>query len=470
MPVLPAEGQVFDIEVPVLIIGAGSSGLVAALAAKDAGVDPVVLERDLVPSGSTALSSGMIPACGTHIQLEKGVVDSVDIMAADIMHKSRDQADSAIVEAMCRASGPAIDWLIEKHGLELTLVEGFLYPGHSKLRMHAPVSRSGADLMAGLVKAAEASGIDIMTGAQVTDIFADEKNTVKGVRIERPDHSSEVIGCRALVLACNGFGGNSEMVRQLIPNMAEALYFGHTGNQGDAIGWGQDLGAATRHLGSYQGHGSVCHPHGILMTWALMMEGGVQLNAEGRRFSNEHDGYSEQARRVLQQSGSIAWNIFDDRLHDIVADFEDFRQAANHGAILKAESLSGLAGIIEVDEANIVETFADVARFAAGDQQDPHGRDFGAHLVLKAPFYAVKVTGALFHTQGGLLVDANARVLDQRFRPLPNLFASGGAACGVSGPEDWGYLSGNGLLSAVSFGRTAGTNASKGAWGVLSDG
>ncbi len=462
MPVLPAEGQVFDIEVPVLIIGAGASGLVAALAAKDASVDPVVLERDLVPSGSTALSSGMIPASETRIQQEKGVVDSVDIMAADIMYKSRNQADSAIVKAMCRASGPAIDWLVEKHHLELTLVEGFLYPGHSKLRMHAPVSRSGADLMAGLVNAAEAAGIDIMTGAHVTDVFADEQNAVKGVRIERPDQSSEVIGCRALILACNGFGGNAAMVRQLIPDMADALYFGHAGNQGDAIRWGQGLGAATGHLGSYQGHGSVCHPHGILMSWALMMEGGVQLNAEGKRFSNEHDGYSEQARRVLQQPGSIAWNIFDDRLRSLVSDFEDFRQAENHGAVLKADSLSELAEIIEVDEAIVAETLADVARFAAGDQQDPFGRDFSAHpTLLEKPFYAVKVTGALFHTQGGLLVDTNARVLDQRSRPLPNLFAGGGAVCGVSGSEDWGYLSGNGLLSAVSFGRIAGTSAAR---------
>ena len=92
-----------------------------------------------------------------------------------------------------------------------------------------------------------------------------------------------------------------------IPDMRDALYFGHPGNQGDAITWGQSLGGATQHLGSYQGHGSVAHPHGILISWALMMEGGVQINREGVRFSNELDGYSEQARRVLSQPGGIAW-------------------------------------------------------------------------------------------------------------------------------------------------------------------
>jgi fumarate reductase flavoprotein subunit len=461
MPVLPAKGQAFDIEVPVLIIGGGASGLVAALAAKDAGVDPVVLERDVVPSGSTALSSGMIPACGTRVQQDMGVEDSVAIMSADIMKKSRNQADPTIVDAMCRASGPTIDWLIEKHGLELTLVEGFLYPCHSHLRMHAPVSRSGADLMAGLIKAAEGAGIDIMTGAHVTDIFADEDNAVKGVRITRPDQSTEVIGCKALILACNGFGGNATMVQQLIPDMADALYFGHMGNQGDAILWGQALGAGTKHLASYQGHGSVCDPHGILMSWALMMEGGIQLNANGKRFSNEHDGYSEQAQRVLQQPGAIAWNIFDDRLRGLVTDFEDFRQAEHFGAVLKAQNLRELAEIIEVDEAVVAETFSEITRFAAGEQQDPYGRDFSKNPALKAPFYAVKVTGALFHTQGGLLVDAHARVLDENSQPLPNLFASGGAACGVSGSEDWGYLSGNGLLSAVSLGKIAGASAAR---------
>ena len=85
MAVLPVESTIFPIEVPVLIIGAGAGGLVAALAAKDAGLDPVVLERDAIARGSTALSSGMIPACQTQIQIQKGIIDSVAIMAGDIM-------------------------------------------------------------------------------------------------------------------------------------------------------------------------------------------------------------------------------------------------------------------------------------------------------------------------------------------------------------------------------------------------
>jgi fumarate reductase flavoprotein subunit len=78
---------------------------------------------------------------------------------------------------------------------------------------------------------------------------------------------------------------------------------------------------------------------------------------------------------------------------------------------------------------------------------------------LAPPFEAVKVTGALFHTQGGLAVDRAARVLDTNGKPLPNIFAAGGAAAGVSGPRANGYLSGNGLLTATVLGRVAGQTA-----------
>ena len=83
------------------------------------------------------------------------------------------------------------------------------------------------------------------------------------------------------------------MVREHLPEIADALYFGHAGNQGDAVRWGAQLGAAVADMSAYQGHGSVATPHGILITWALMTEGGIQVNERGERFSNEHLGYSE---------------------------------------------------------------------------------------------------------------------------------------------------------------------------------
>ncbi|MFO0987034.1 MAG: FAD-dependent oxidoreductase [Alphaproteobacteria bacterium] len=459
MSILPAAAARYAAETQVAVVGAGACGLVAALMAREAGAEVLVLERDAAPQGSTALSSGMVRACETRFQRAKGVADSAAQMAGDILRKNKGEADARQVEAICRESGPAVEWLADRHGVPLDLVEGFLYPGHSVLRMHAPPSRSGGELIGALARAAEAAGVDTVTRAQATALYADTDGRVAGLRYRRPGGAEEAVGCRALVLACSGFGGNKAMVARHIPEMAEALYFGHAGNQGDAILWGEALGAGLADMGAYQGHGSVAHPHGALVTWALMMEGGFQVNARGERFSNEHRGYSEQAVDVIAQPGGLAWDIYDARLHALGREFEDYRQAEAAGAVLSAPDAGALAEKAGLPPAALGRTIAAAAAMARGEAHDPFGRDFAAKPALAPPYYAIRVTGALFHTQGGLAVDPRARVLRKDGSPLPNLFAGGGAARGISGAHVWGYLSGNGLLPAVTLGRIAGREA-----------
>lgn len=444
---------------PVLIVGAGACGLSAALAVRDQGLDVLVLERDARPSGNTALSSGMIPACGTRFQRAKNVLDSAEIMVADIQNKNKGLADRDLVAKVAALSGSTVEWLADSHGVPIELVDGFLYPGHSKARMHAPPGRTGAELMVALLNAARNKSVDLMTSARVTEVFANEDGRVLGVRVERPDCAEEEIGCTTLILACNGFGANREMVHEYIPEMTGATYFGHAGNKGDAILWGTQLGAALGDMGAYQGHGSVAIPHGILITWALMMEGGIQVNADGKRFSNELEGYSEQAVAVLQQPGQLVWDIYDQRMHELGMKFEDYRVANGAGAILTARSAEELAKLTNLPFDSLSMTLDHCNELAEKHASDSFGRAFGANPVLQPPYYAVRVSGALFHTQGGLKIDVEARVLRTDGTRLPNLFAAGGAARGLSGPGAAGYLSGNGLLSAVVLGRIAGQSA-----------
>jgi fumarate reductase flavoprotein subunit len=446
-------------DVHTLIIGAGACGLVAALTANAAGGEVLVVERDAVPSGSTGLSSGLIPAAGTRFQAGRGVNDSAELLTSDILRKNHDRTDVAFARAVADLSADAIHDLADRHGVTFELVEGFLYPGHSVARMHGTPRRTGQQLMGMLVSAAERAGLDILTSAHATKLFAHNDGRVLGVEVTRPDGGIERIGCRALVLACNGYGGNPELVRRYIPPMANAIYFGHTGNQGDALYWGKALGAARADLSGYQGHGSVAHPHGVLITWALMMEGGVQVNAAGRRFSNEHLGYSEQAEAVLAQPDGIAIGIHDQRLHALGMEFEDYRNAQSLGAIRHAGSAGELAKQFSLPEAEVLRTLEEVDDLGRNNAVDHFGRRFASDKRLQPPYCGVRVTGTLFHTQGGLIVDREARVLRTDGSRLPNLFAGGGAARGLSGPEASGYLSGNGLLTAISLGRAAGLGA-----------
>ena len=442
--------------VHTLVIGGGACGLVAALTAKRIGAEVLVLERDATPAGSTALSSGLIPAAGTRFQKVKGVADSAELLASDILRKAKGRTDEALARAVAAMSADAIHDLADHHGVSFELVEGFLYPGHSVARMHGTPNRTGQELMAMLVAAADHDGLDVLTSAHVTKLFVTADDHVRGVEVMRPDGSHEQIGCRALVLACSGYGGNAELVKKHIPAIASAIYFGHTGNRGDALTWGEALGAATADLSGYQGHGSVAHPHGVLITWALMMEGGVQVNIAGERFANEHAGYSEQAEFVLAQPDGIAFDIYDERLHQLGMDFEDYRGAVKMGAVKSAGSAEALARQFGLPARKFTGTIEDIDIAAKQGAIDGFGRRFDPAKRLTPPYYGVRVTGTLFHTQGGLVVDRDARVLRKTGERFPNLFAGGGAARGLSGPEAWGYLSGNGLLTAVTLGRAAG--------------
>lgn len=432
-------------QVPVVIVGGGSCGLSAAIGLREAGVDCVVLERDAMASGSTALSSGFIPAAQTRLQKSLGIADSHELLIEDVMNKAHGQAPRPLVKAYVEAVTEAID-VLEHKGLPFEIVDGFLYPGHSVLRMHTMPEKTGATFMTRLEQLASREGVDILTEALVTQLWVDAQDRVLGVGYRRPDGQLEHLACQFLLLACNGYGGNSQMVRELLPEMGDAVFAGHQGNDGTAIQWGRQLGLRMADLDAYQGHGSWVTPQGALMTWAFIMEGGVQVNALGRRFNDETGGYSEAAVHVLAQPGGVAWNLFDAPLLELLRGFPDFRDAESAGALRTAADVPALAALIGCDPAALQATLDEIRP----GHTDRLGRRFSRALV--APYFAVKVTGALFHTQGGLEVDARCRVINQQGQPIDNLYAAGGAARGVSGRGADGYMAGNGLLSAVGGG------------------
>ena len=306
-------GLAENIHTPVAIVGAGACGLSAALALSRLGIECVVLERDAVPAGSTALSSGFVPAPCTRVQQAAHVKDSTDLFAQDIQHKAHGQAAPALVKAYSEAIGPAMDALEEHHHIPWQLLDQFLYPGHSVYRMHAVPEKTGEGLMSRLRAAADSAGVVVLTQAQVTGLDADAKGLVHGLRFTQPDGTTSRLSCDAVILACNGFGGNADMVKQHLPAMKDAQYAGHVGNDGSAIAWGLQLGAELADMGAYQGHGSWAIPQGSLISWALMMEGGIQINRFGARFHDETQGYSEAAVQVLNQPDGVAWTVFDNQ-------------------------------------------------------------------------------------------------------------------------------------------------------------
>lgn len=444
-----SSGFVADSHVDALVIGGGACGLMAGLRLQAAGVDNLLVERDKQALGSTSLSSGFIPAAGTHKQIALGIDDSPDHLLQDIQAKAHGRACDHLAKSYAHAIGPAMDWLADTHGFTWEVLTDFLYPGHTTYRMHSLPQRQGQALIQTLDAAYSQVGGTVLTQALADEIVVDSTQRVLGVKVQRPDGQHESIACRALLLACNGYGGSAAMVRRFIPEMAEATFAGHIGNDGSAVAWGEALGARLADMNAYQGHGSWAIPHGSLVTWALMVQGGVQFNQLGQRFHDESLGYSEAAVQVVSQPAQTAWCVFDTPIHELGMSFPDYVQAQAAGAVKVCQSLLDLATLIGCPIDALSQTVDDIHPGSADD----FGRIFQRHL--NAPFYAVRVTGALFHTQGGLDVDANCRVVSLDGQMFPNLWAAGGAARGVSGPHVSGYLSGNGLLSAIAGGTIA---------------
>ncbi|QDQ00552.1 FAD-binding protein [Lysinibacillus fusiformis] len=444
----------WDAEVDVIIAGAGGGGLIAALTAAQAGLEVALFEKTEHLLGNTAASAGMIPACNTKFQHQLDIDDSVEKMTADILIKNHHESDPALVEALATVSGELVEWMNDSLQIKMSVVSEFKYPGHSALRMHAPPSRSGLELTKKLKRNVNAlDNIYLLLQTSLQKLIQDDAGHVIGIQVASSEGTQYIKG-RKVVIATNGFGGNKELVKQHIPEIADAAYFGYEANTGEGMEAGIQVGAATKSLTAYQGHAAINENTGLLVTWGTVMMGGFYINSLGERFANETQGYSEFAREVLKQPEQYGYIIYDERIHRNLLSIEDYKQIAEMEAFKTAETIEVLAEKIQVDVERLSFTFLDYRQQQNG-QADAFGREFFDQN-LEAPFYAIKVIPALFHTQGGLLINPHAQVLDTNEIIIPNVYAVGGSAVGVSGNHAYGYMSGNGLLAALGFGRIAG--------------
>jgi fumarate reductase flavoprotein subunit len=447
-------------DLDVLVIGAGSCGLAAAIAAHDAGATVAIVEKMERPGGNSALSTGSVPAAGSRFQRAAGIDDDPDRMVRDLMAIAGDTDDPALVRRLADVSAETLEWLVDTVGARLQLVTAYRHIGHSVPRLHAPVSRRGQDLVDDMLAAAAARSVPLALGNAVTRLLV-EGGGVRGAVVDS-GMGEEDVPARKVILAVNGFAANADLVRRFCPEIAGATYFGARGSTGEAILWGERLGAALANMGSYQGYAAVAYPQGSLLSWTTIEKGGLLVGADGRRFGDESLGYSGYARIVLGQ-GPEAFALFDQRIFDIAAQEEEFVELWRFGGIKRADTPEDAASAMNVNPQALARTVRDYnAAATRGAAADAFGRrDFGL-APLTAPFYIARVVPGLFHTQGGLRVDAEARVLRPDGKPVPNLFAGGGAAAGISGRSGaLGYASGNGLLSAIALGRLAGLAAAR---------
>ncbi|MEW2359478.1 FAD-binding protein [Spirillospora sp. NPDC029432] len=440
-------------EGPDLVVAGAGGGLAGALRAAERGLSVLVVEASehYRRGNNTSMSTAMFPGAGSRWQAEEGVDDSPDRFVEDIMAKTEGRADPRLARTLAEVGAPLVEWLADSVGLPLSLVTDFNYPGHSVPRCHSIPGRHGSGVIDHLARrVAGHPGIDMLVPARLTAVRTGADGAVAAAVVAYPDGTEEEIPTRAVLLATNGYGADRELVAEHLPEIADAVYHGSDQSLGDALRIGARLGAATGFLDAYQGHGALAAGAGTLVGWATIIHGAVLVDTLGRRFGNETRGYSEYAAELAARPGATGWIVLDETIFEQCQAFQDFRDTVESGVLVWADDADGLAKATGLPAGALAEELEAAAAIARGERPDPFGRT-NWERPLEPRYAAVRVVPALFHTQGGLLVDEHANVVDGDDRPIPGLYAAGGAAAGISGHGAAGYLPGNGLLPAFGL-------------------
>ena len=239
-----------------------------------------------------------------------------------------------LVRHLCVQSAPTVEWLVDAVGARLSLITAYKHVGHSVPRLHAPVSRRGQDLVDDLLAAVAKRGIPLAVGNAVQNLLV-ENGVVLGANVVTATGERSTIRARKTLLAVNGYAGNPDLVRRFCPDVAGATYFGALGSTGEAVLWGEALGAQLSNIGAYQGYAAVADPHGSLLSWTTIEKGGIIVDAAANRFGDESAGYSGFTRNVMAATAP-RFAIFDQKIFDVAAQEEEFVELAKYGGFKSA--------------------------------------------------------------------------------------------------------------------------------------
>ncbi len=440
-----------QIETDVFVIGGGGAGICAALAAAENGANVVLAEKSGILGGATTLSGGKIPAVGTKQQVDLGEEDSVGACAMDIFRPNNYSVREDLVYTVAEKGKDMIEWT-EGFGVVWTIMDS-LYYGQTAYRMHN-ADGNGAGLTEKLIAAMEAnSAITTMMNCEVKGLIVDGDTVVGGYGTDESGADVAIVA-KNTVLASSGFGNNPDMLAQYCPEAVPAVKIVAPGATGEGILWGAELGAELQNMGSWQGYAFHDVDNDGTVEQTLLDNGGIFVNPEGNRFCNEYDGYSELTPHILAQTDHIAYLCFTDIQVEQSAGFAGWQE---EGIVYQGDTAEDLAAAIGVDPAKLAKTFAD---YQAGIENglDKFNRcKFPANF--DGPYYALKVTGEIRHTQGGIVTDVACHALRADKSLIKGLYAAGGCTEGFSSRGGAAYMSGNGLIQALVFGKIAGEKA-----------
>ena len=489
------------VDADVVVVGAGGAGMTAAITAAAEGKSVVILESQSMVGGNSVRATGGMNAGKTVYQDENefgesagvektlktaaekyadnetitalaktvseqwaayqanptGYFDSVELMELDTMIGGKGINDPELVETLCANSADAIDWL-DEHGITLHNVSSF--GGASVKRIHRPVNAEGKTVSVGsymiplLQENCEKAGVKMMLDTTATEILTDANGAAVGVKATGASGETVTVNAKAVVLASGGFGANLDMVVKYKPELKGFMTTNAPGIQGQGIEMAQAIGAATVDMDQIQIHPTVEANTAALITEGLRGDGAILINEEGQRFIDEVGTRDVVSAAEIAQTGSYSWLVVDQAMVDASSVIQGY---IKKGYTVTGATYEELGEAMGVDAAAFAETMEKWNGYVEAKNDPDFGRTSFANPLNTAPYYAVKVTAGVHHTMGGLKINANTEVLNEKGEVIPGLFAAGEVTGGVHGAN---RLGGNAVADFTVFGRIAGAAAS----------
>ena len=496
-----ASAEDSTVDADVVVVGAGGAGMTAAITAAAEGKSVVILESQSMVGGNSVRATGGMNAGKTVYQDENefgesagvektlktaaekyadnetitalaktvseqwaayqanptGYFDSVELMELDTMIGGKGINDPELVETLCANSADAIDWL-DEHGITLHNVSSF--GGASVKRIHRPVNAEGKTVSVGsymiplLEENCEKAGVKMMLDTTATEILTDANGAAVGVKATGASGETVTVNAKAVVLATGGFGANLDMVVKYKPELKGFMTTNAPGIQGQGIEMAQAIGAATVDMDQIQIHPTVEANTAALITEGLRGDGAILINEEGQRFIDEVGTRDVVSAAEIAQTGSYSWLVVDQAMADASSVIQGY---IKKGYTVTGATYEELGKAMGVDAAAFAETMEKWNGYVEAKNDPDFGRTSFANPLNTAPYYAVKVTAGVHHTMGGLKINANTEVLNEKGEVIPGLFAAGEVTGGVHGAN---RLGGNAVADFTVFGRIAGAAAS----------
>ena len=451
----------------VVVIGAGGAGFSAAITAKNAGANVVLLEKMPAVGGNSLISGAEMNVAKNWVQPKLGINDdSPELHAQDTFKGGDGKGDMKVINVMTHQALDAAKWCRDYLGVRFEDDNLFFFGGHSRKRALIPVGHTGTEFIAKFQAKADELGIPVITNMKAEELIKNKDGRVVGVKATMDGSEYTFNAKGGVVLATGGFGANPEMVKKYNPKIDERFKTTDApGSTGEALYMAERAGAELVNMGYIQTY-PICDPlsGAIELIADARFDGAIMLNQEGKRFVEELQRRDVLSEAILNQTGRYCWVLWNDKIgsisNTVKAHANEYEAFTKQGIMTTCDDLKCIADFTKIPFDQLQKTVKRVSDMAGKGNDKDFNHRAGLMDMQQGKYYVIKAVPSTHHTMGGVRINEKAEALTAEGKVIPGLWAAGEVTGVTHGTN---RLGGNAYTDIIVFGRIAGEAAAKAA-------